>query len=352
MKFSGRLQIETDPKNWLTTVLELSNGRLELVSGGEILGSWSTTHVKAERIEGDKFQLHLGDDRAMFAADDALAFSYEALPILAKKSVLAAAGGLRGKLRKGSAPTERPSAPERRPADPPPALTEAMVAAPVAEAPSPARKLRDLIQNAVRDSAVEASVAATTPVASEPPNSPAAEPMGETRSFTEPLRAVPPPVLEEESNGREEKEPIRPLHEEETAYPAMEPSISEALLTPRAVPFLRPVPDLSPLPMAPRVNYGTRTLATPEDSFTKVEETGFAEGETLGDRPAEPSGWIRAIEKVKPAAELRGPAALAFPDLNSLVDGVRRSGMSPSQVSAVADLIRGLADALEDKHRL
>jgi hypothetical protein len=349
MKFSGRLQIETDPKNWLTTVIELSNGRLELVSGGEILGSWSITHVKAERIEGDKFQLHLGDDRAMFSADDALAFSYEALPILAKKSVLAAAGGLRGKLRKAAAPTERPSVPERRADDPPPARNDPVVEVLVAEAPPPARKLRDLIQNAVRDSPVDAPVAAV-PVASEPPKSPAAEPLGETRSFTGPLRAVPPRVLEEETHEREEEEPIRPLREEETTYPAMEPSLSEALLTPRAIPLLRSVPDLSPIPMAPRVNYGTKTLATPEDSFTKVEETGFAEGETLGDRPAEPSGWVRAIEKVKPASELRGPAALA-PDLNSLVDDVRRSGMSPSQVSALADLMRGLADAIEDKHR-
>ncbi len=75
MKFSGRLQIEADPRNWVKTDLNLSQGRLELVSGGDVLGSWSTTQVKAERVEGDKFQLHLGDDRAIFAADDALAFS-------------------------------------------------------------------------------------------------------------------------------------------------------------------------------------------------------------------------------------------------------------------------------------
>ena len=109
MKFSGRLQIEADPRNWLKTELTLNQGRLELVSGGDVLGSWSTAQVKAERVEGDRFQLHLGDDRAVFAADDALAFSYEALPVLAKKSVLAIATGLRGKLRKGLAGAERPA---------------------------------------------------------------------------------------------------------------------------------------------------------------------------------------------------------------------------------------------------
>ncbi len=118
MKFSGRLQIEADPRNWVKTDLNLSQGRLELVSGGDILGSWSTAQVKAERVEGDRFQLHLGDDRAVFAADDALAFSYDALPVLAKKSVLAVAGGLRGKLRKGlAAPSVPPTS--RRLSQPP-----------------------------------------------------------------------------------------------------------------------------------------------------------------------------------------------------------------------------------------
>src|SRR5688572_12575528 len=147
MHFSGRLQIEADPRNWVKTDLNLSQGRLELVSGGDVLGSWSTAQVKAERVEGDKFQLQLGDDRLIFAADDALAFSYEALPVLAKKSVLAAAGGLRGKLRKGLAAPEPPVRADIpiyvEPAAPPVAGSSLAETEP--EEAAPTRKLRDLI---------------------------------------------------------------------------------------------------------------------------------------------------------------------------------------------------------------
>ena len=151
VKFSGKLQIEADPRNWLKTDLTLTQGRLELVSGGDLLGSWSTAQVKAERVEGDRFQLHLGDDRAVFAADDALAFSYEALPVLAKKTVLATATGLRGKLRKGLAGADRPAQPDTHdtiePA--PSAVPDPEPEEEQSEIPQPPRKLRDLIQAAL-----------------------------------------------------------------------------------------------------------------------------------------------------------------------------------------------------------
>jgi hypothetical protein len=55
-----------------------------LTAGGHELGSWPLSSVTAERLEEDRFYLHLGAERALFAADDALAFSYEALPLMGK----------------------------------------------------------------------------------------------------------------------------------------------------------------------------------------------------------------------------------------------------------------------------
>ena len=163
MKFSGRLQIETDPRNWLKTDLNLNQGRLELVSGGDILGSWSTAQVKAERVDGDRFQLHLGDDRAVFAADDALAFSYEALPALTKKPLIPVPTGLRGKLRKGLAGADRSPQTEPQlgsePSPSPVAVIQPEETIEDTESPQPTRKLRDLIQAAVRSNAAEASAA-------------------------------------------------------------------------------------------------------------------------------------------------------------------------------------------------
>jgi hypothetical protein len=100
MRFSGRLQIEADPHNWLKADLMVARGRVELVSGSELLGSWSTSQVVAERVEADRFSLQLGDDRALFIADDALSFSYEAMPQLNKRQLLPV-GGVMDKLKAG-----------------------------------------------------------------------------------------------------------------------------------------------------------------------------------------------------------------------------------------------------------
>ena len=100
MRFSGRLQIEADPHNWLKADLMVARGRVELVSGSELLGSWTTSQVVAERVEADRFSLQLGEDRALFIADDALSFSYEAMPQLNKRQLLPV-GGVMDKLKAG-----------------------------------------------------------------------------------------------------------------------------------------------------------------------------------------------------------------------------------------------------------
>lgn len=100
MKFSGRLQVEADPRNWLKADLTVAKGRVELTAGADTLGSWATSQVTAERVEGDRFALHLGEETAMFVADDALGFSYEALPQLNKRQLIPV-GGMMDKIKSG-----------------------------------------------------------------------------------------------------------------------------------------------------------------------------------------------------------------------------------------------------------
>ena len=100
MKFSGRLQVEADSRSWLKADLVLDRGKLELTSGDDVLGTWAASQVTAERVEGDRFSLQLGDETAMFIADDALGFSYEALPQLNKRHLLPV-GGMMDKLKSG-----------------------------------------------------------------------------------------------------------------------------------------------------------------------------------------------------------------------------------------------------------
>jgi hypothetical protein len=56
--------------------------------------------VVAERVEADRFSLQLGEDRALFIAEDALSFSYEAMPQLNKRQLLPV-GGVMDKLKAG-----------------------------------------------------------------------------------------------------------------------------------------------------------------------------------------------------------------------------------------------------------
>jgi hypothetical protein len=361
MKFSGRLQIEADPRNWLKTDLNLSHGRLELVSGGDILGSWSTAQVKAERVEGDRFQLHLGDDRAVFAADDALAFSYEALPVLAKKTVLATATGLRGKLRKGLAGAERSAQPGTQdPVEPVPSP----VAEPeedvvdVSDVPQPTRKLRDLIQAAVRSNMGEAPAPAEAnwwgPESafresnSEEPvvdNEVYAEPEPSEPIWSEPDEIMPDPEPEAEVPEAEVSEPevVVETHVEEPSVPNL-PEIGHD-----DVPQERPTFDLSPVFAEPAASYETIERARPPRGLLDLEGTGFENGDTLGERPAEPFGWIRAAEEAVPVVV--EPPTQVVRSLDTLIEEVRNGGMSPAQVGAVSDLIKAVAEAIEDKNR-
>ncbi|HKZ19623.1 MAG TPA: hypothetical protein VJQ57_05880 [Acidimicrobiia bacterium] len=151
MRFSGSLQTQGDPEGWLKTTLNLVGGRVEIVAGEETLGTWSVSQVKAERIAGNRFDLSLGEDRAVFLADDALAFSYEALPQLAKNPIVEAAQGFRQKLlgsaRKAAKVVEVVAPEPPTPSAPSPA-DNIVWQEPPAEAPANVKRLRELIEAA------------------------------------------------------------------------------------------------------------------------------------------------------------------------------------------------------------
>ncbi len=147
MQFSGTLQPQGDPNGSLKTSLNLVGSRVEIVAGGEALGSWPISQVKAERIEGNRFELSLGDDRAVFLADDALAFSYEALPRLAKNPLMEVAQGFRFKLKgnRAKAPNQAPEALEAEPED---EVVTSAVEDISEDTPPNVKRLRDLIEAA------------------------------------------------------------------------------------------------------------------------------------------------------------------------------------------------------------
>jgi hypothetical protein len=94
VRFQGNLQVQDDPRNWIRAVMVLYPTKVDLTSGDQSLGSWPLSQVAASRLEGDRFELRLGEETAVFAADDALGFSYEALPRINKKSMLGSIGKL------------------------------------------------------------------------------------------------------------------------------------------------------------------------------------------------------------------------------------------------------------------
>jgi hypothetical protein len=108
--------------------------------------------------------------------------------------------------------------------------------------------------------------------------------------------------------------------------------------------------DLSPIFAEPAATYETIERARPSRGILDLEGTGFENGDTLGERPAEPFGWIRAAEEAMPAAVVEPPTPVVR-SLDTLIEEVRAGSMSPAQVGAVTDLIRAVAGAIEAKDR-
>lgn len=372
MKFSGRIQIEADPIQWLKTDLSMAQGRLELTSGNEILGSWSMTQVKAERIDGDRFELLLGEDRALFAADDALAFSYEALPHLSKKHILNGPTGLRGRLRHGLRGNEQhDTEPSKRgtshvkTAEParltrsepasvsggPEASEHPMADHPVADHPV-ARRLRELIEAAGEERALqEASLLDPSEEIVLEPSEPAIDGLvpeeGDGRAEPVRLRAVAPPGGTEST----EAEPV------EAEIVGFEAGGSEA------------GGSESGEPESGHREFGDSELGDFAFEDVEVPLLAASELESIESEAAELANklWVRANDRSpEPPDTIRTPRTgkldlePAFARATSPADDdpegrimialegvlaeVRTGSLSPAQVSAVTDLVQAVTD--------
>ncbi len=81
MRYRGTLYVPGEmSREGLPVHVLLTDRHIELVAGDESLGRYPLREASAERIAGDRFDLVLAGDRVVFEADDALAFSYEAIP--------------------------------------------------------------------------------------------------------------------------------------------------------------------------------------------------------------------------------------------------------------------------------
>lgn len=88
MRYRGRLFVPDQPSDeGLPIVLVVGDRNVELLAGDQSLGSYPIWNVKAERIAADRFDLEVAGDQLIFEAEDAIAFSYEGLPRIAKSSV-------------------------------------------------------------------------------------------------------------------------------------------------------------------------------------------------------------------------------------------------------------------------
>jgi hypothetical protein len=62
--------------------LAFTDSTLTVTTDGETLGSYPIDEVDVARVGSNRFDLRVGSDTLMFTADDAMSFSYEALPML------------------------------------------------------------------------------------------------------------------------------------------------------------------------------------------------------------------------------------------------------------------------------
>ena len=83
MQYRGTLHVPGEvSREGLPVHVLLTERHIELVAGDESLGRYPLREAVVERISGDRFDLTLSGDTVMFEADDAIAFSYEAVPYI------------------------------------------------------------------------------------------------------------------------------------------------------------------------------------------------------------------------------------------------------------------------------
>lgn len=109
--FRGALALpDDDAEPTLVVDLRFADDVVIITQGDEEIGVWSVEDVDAERLNGQKFLLHLGDDEVIFQARDRAGFAYTGINALnaAKERV----ARQRNKWRFGRAVTsDTPTAP-------------------------------------------------------------------------------------------------------------------------------------------------------------------------------------------------------------------------------------------------
>lgn len=108
LRYRGRLRVSGQGGPGLTVELTLGERMLDITAAGELLGRYPLSQVSIERVTGDRFALTLGPESLTFVADDALAFSYEALPLVARHRSGPAAGRI-GQMLRSWLGSERPA---------------------------------------------------------------------------------------------------------------------------------------------------------------------------------------------------------------------------------------------------
>lgn len=79
LHFRGALALPNDNEPSLIVDLRVDDEVVVITQDSEQLGSWPVEQVDAERLNGQKFRLLLGDDEVIFHARDRLGFAYNGL---------------------------------------------------------------------------------------------------------------------------------------------------------------------------------------------------------------------------------------------------------------------------------
>ena len=83
VRYRGQLHVDDQRAAvGLPVELVLMDTRLAVWADGETVGQYPLGETEAERIGGDRFRLDIGSESLVFVADDALGFSYDALPFI------------------------------------------------------------------------------------------------------------------------------------------------------------------------------------------------------------------------------------------------------------------------------
>lgn len=83
MRYRGTLELDATRRGGgLAVELDLIGRNLTVSSDEGVLGSYPIDEIEITRLGSDRFDLRVGRDQLVFTAEDAIRFSYEALPMI------------------------------------------------------------------------------------------------------------------------------------------------------------------------------------------------------------------------------------------------------------------------------